>query len=81
VAVDQNGNVAVAGSFAGTVSFGGTKKLAAVGNGDLFVVKYDKNGNHLWSKHFGVAPTDTYNQSVAFDPAATWSSRARSPAA
>jgi uncharacterized protein (AIM24 family) len=52
VATDGAGNVIVAGNFGGTVDFGGGF-LTSAGTNDIFVVKMDANGNHLWSKRFG----------------------------
>jgi hypothetical protein len=52
IAADREGNVVVAGSFAGTVSFGGMP-LTSAGEDDVFVVKLDRTGKHLWSKRFG----------------------------
>ncbi len=55
VATDSQGNLVVAGTFWGTANFGGTD-LTAAGTGlyaDVFVAKYDANGEHLWSHAFG----------------------------
>ncbi len=52
VAVDPSGNVVLAGGFYGTIDFGGGA-LTSAGAEDLFVVKLDPAGNHLWSKRFG----------------------------
>jgi hypothetical protein len=67
VAVDGTGNVLLAGSFTGTVDFGGGP-LASAGYFDVFVAKFDSAGNHLWSKRFG---DDLYQRgySVAVDGA------------
>ncbi|MBI4699654.1 MAG: SBBP repeat-containing protein [Deltaproteobacteria bacterium] len=51
VAADPAGNVLVAGNFNGTVNFG-LKDLFSNGS-DVFVAKFDKDGNHKWSKPFG----------------------------
>ena len=52
VAVDGPGNVFVAGDFYGSVDFGGGP-LTSAHFDDIFVVKFDPNGNHLWSQSFG----------------------------
>jgi hypothetical protein len=52
LAVDDLGNALVTGVFGGTVDFGGGG-LADVGNGDVFLAKYDVTGAHLWSQRFG----------------------------
>ena len=41
-----------AGGFTGTMDFGGGAFTSA-GNDDIFVAKFDTNGNHLWSQRFG----------------------------
>ncbi len=53
VAVDRAGNIYVTGAFAGFTDFGGGPIEAAGMSQDVFVVKYDTDGNHLWSKRFG----------------------------
>jgi len=52
VAVDTKGNVLVTGVFWGAVDFG-SGPLTSVGHQDIFVLKLDPTGNHLWSKSFG----------------------------
>ncbi len=56
VAVDNNGNVYIAGAFEGTVDFdpgSGTYNLSAAGNDDIFIQKLDAAGNFLWAKSIG----------------------------
>jgi len=52
VATDAAGNVFVTGSLNGDVNFGGGNLAGGAGN--VFVVKLDTNGAHLWSKQFGL---------------------------
>jgi hypothetical protein len=52
VATDAAGNVVLAGFFSDTIDFGGGP-LVSAGSSDIFVVKLDAAGNHLWSKRFG----------------------------
>ncbi len=52
VAVDASGNVVVAGTFTGSIDFGGGL-LTASGSTDICVVKLDSAGNHIWSDRFG----------------------------
>lgn len=52
IAVDSAGNVVVTGVFSDTIDFGGGR-LVANGSWDVFVVKFDAAGHHLWSKRFG----------------------------
>jgi hypothetical protein len=65
VAVDASGNVIVAGFFIGPVDFGGGT-LTSAGGYDMFVAKFDPDGNHLWSKRFGDANYQ-FARSVAVD--------------
>lgn len=60
---DAAGNVFVAGNFAGTITLGGPS-LTSVGNLDIFLAKFDANGNHLWSQSFGGLGTDFANDIV-----------------
>lgn len=53
-AVDALRNVIIAGSFAGTVDFGGGV-LTSAGYSDIFVAKFGSDGSHIWSKRFGDA--------------------------
>jgi hypothetical protein len=52
LAVDASGSVVVTGNTDGAVDFGGGA-LAGVGSMDLFAVKLDGAGGHVWSKRFG----------------------------
>jgi hypothetical protein len=54
LAVDSAGNILVTGYFYGNVDFGGGL-LTSAGGADVFVAKFDPDGNHLWSKRFGEA--------------------------
>lgn len=62
VAIDWDGNVVVAGSFEGSVDFGGGQ---LVGDGG-FVASFDQQGNHRWSKRFD-AVGSALRTSVAVD--------------
>ncbi|MBI4701132.1 MAG: SBBP repeat-containing protein, partial [Deltaproteobacteria bacterium] len=65
VVADASGNVLLAGSFGGSVDFGGGP-LTSAGKSDIFVAKLDPSGTHLWSKRFGNAG-DQYAKSIAVD--------------
>jgi hypothetical protein len=66
IAVDALGDVVVTGDFHGTVDFGGGP-LATLGDKNIFVVKLDAAGNHMWSKSFGDGD-DQVALAVAQDP-------------
>jgi hypothetical protein len=52
IAVDGFGNSYITGKFYGTVSFG-TIKLVSYGFSDIFIAKYNPDGNCLWAKNAG----------------------------
>ena len=61
IAVDPNDNVYITGRFAGSVDFDGGPGVATVtseGENDVFVCKYDPDGNYLWAKTTGGASYD-----------------------
>ena len=64
-AADPDGNVIITGYFDGTVNFGGGV-LTSAGSSDIFLAKFDRFGNHLWSKRFGDAYLQ-FGQAVAID--------------
>lgn len=66
VAVNELGEVVMAGTFSGTMTFGGTD-LTAIGDQDLYLAKLDAAGNHLWSQRFGTTTDEVEPQAIAFD--------------
>jgi hypothetical protein len=75
VAADESGNAIVAGYFYGMLDFGGGN-LASAGTNDIFVAKFDADGEHVWSmsagdpghQHaYGVAADDRGNAYVTGD--------------
>ena len=67
VTTDASGNVLVAGFFnSATVTFGSsTLTNAGTGNYDMFLVKYDANGNVLWAKNAGGSNIESANSVTA----------------
>ncbi|MEO8587891.1 MAG: SBBP repeat-containing protein [Flavobacteriales bacterium] len=65
VALDANGNVVVSGYFQGTAMFG-NDTLASAGLSDVLLLKYDPNGNLLWSLRDGGTGDDKANQVAVF---------------
>jgi alpha-tubulin suppressor-like RCC1 family protein len=68
LALDASGNVYVTGYFkSSTLIFGSyTLTNAGTSNNDIFLAKYDANGNVLWAKSAGGTDND-YGISVAVD--------------
>jgi len=68
VSVDSSGNVYITGYFSSsTIDFGGGALTNAnAGDYDIFLARFDSNGNHLWSKSFGGSSSD-YGTSVSVD--------------
>ena len=69
LSVDANGQPILTGNFEGTVTFG-TEVLTSTGGtmaGDnIYLAKFDTNGNALWSRRFGDAHGQ-YPTSIAVD--------------
>lgn len=68
VTVDKTGNVYTTGQFIDTVSFG-SFTLAAQGDYDYFMVKYDTSGAVLWVKQFTGATSSITFRRLAIDTA------------
>ena len=63
---DINGNVYIGGSFVSpTLSFG-TTTLTSAGSDDVYLAKYDSNGNELWAKSSGGVNGD-YGGNIVLD--------------
>ena len=71
IATDQTGNVFITGFFRETVDFNpdpvGEALLVSQGSSDIFVAKYDKNGNFVWAKGFGTDESYEEGWSIAVD--------------
>jgi hypothetical protein len=62
---DASGRVVLTGFFSNSADFGGGT-LTTAGDVDIFLVKFDGNGAHQWSRRFGGASYET-GYSVAVD--------------
>jgi hypothetical protein len=58
VAADNSGNVIATGTFDDDVDLGGGL-MATAGDDDVYLVKFDAAGNHLWSDSFGGPGNET----------------------
>jgi len=69
VAVDASGNSFITGIFWGTLGFGGVTLSNIAKYGDVFIVKYDPNGNVLWAEQATTPTNGSYGwgNSVAVD--------------
>lgn len=52
IVIGSEGNIFITGLFDGTADFGSTN-LTSAGGDEIFVAKYDGNGNALWAKRAG----------------------------
>ena len=66
IVVDSSGNSYVTGGFGSSTLTFGSHVLTNAGGFDLFLVKYDANGNVLWAKSIG-GTKDERDYSVATD--------------
>ena len=58
---DNNGNLYITGLFWSTVDLdpgAGSAMYTSLGYSDIFIMKLDTNGNHVWSKQFGSSNVD-----------------------
>jgi hypothetical protein len=53
LAIDALGNLLVTGFFQNGVDFGGGVLTSGGANDNVFVLKLDPSGNHIWSKGYG----------------------------
>jgi hypothetical protein len=68
VALDAAGNVYMSSSFFGTINVGGSD-LTSNGGADLLVAKFDSQGSHIWSNHFGGIADEGVAGALAVDAA------------
>ncbi|MEZ4746645.1 MAG: SBBP repeat-containing protein [Calditrichia bacterium] len=60
IAADGAGNITVTGYFKNTATFGDTS-LTSTGSSDIFIVRYDGDGNLLWARQAGGSNLDQGN--------------------
>lgn len=68
ITADASGNVYIAGYFKDAINFGGVAPLTGAGDRDIYLAKYDSNGNFLWVRTAGSSGRDEA-KSVMCDPA------------
>jgi hypothetical protein len=66
VATDQSGNIVITGHYSGSVDFEGSV-LHGYGSTDIFVVRFDRNGQRMWARRAGGSQFDFGNR-VAISP-------------
>jgi hypothetical protein len=65
IAVDASGNIYLTGQFRSTTaSFNSLTLTNSGGNYDIYVVKYDNNGNAIWARSAGGSGAADYAESV-----------------
>jgi hypothetical protein len=65
IAIDLSGNIYITGTFSYTIQFD-TYSLNSIGSSDIFIAKYDINGNIIWAKREGCTSID-YANSITTD--------------
>lgn len=62
--VDQSDNIYIAGNFSGSVTFGDSI-ITSLGSADIFLAKYDGEGNAIWGRAGGGSAYDTVSNLYA----------------
>jgi hypothetical protein len=65
ISIDASGNTYVTGTFSGSANFG-SFQLISTGSSDIFIAKYDPNGNCLWADHAG-GTLQNFSNSISID--------------
>jgi len=66
IVTDQNGNCYITGDFEGTAEFN-KKFIESAGKKDVFIAKYNNDGNIQWLKRGGSATGDDHASAIALD--------------
>lgn len=56
LSIDGDNNIIISGSFQNTIDFDPSSNivnLTSAGSSDIFIAKYDANGNYIWAQSFG----------------------------
>ena len=67
VAVDALGALYVAGTFEGTIDFGGGVTLTSAGDADAFLARFDAVGNAVWARRGGTSAFNDFGRDVVVD--------------
>ncbi len=67
IAIDNSGNFVLTGGFYGSTSTIGDSNFVSVGDGDIFVAKYDEDGDFLWAAQAGGAGLAENAHGIATD--------------
>jgi len=67
LATDTIGNIYLTGYFFYLLDLGGGMVLQSAGNNDIFMAKFDANGNYIWSKNFGDANNVQKGENIVVD--------------
>ncbi len=68
IAIDSLGKVLAAGTFTGTIDFGGSAPLVSQGDRDTFVLELDpSSGATLWAESFGAPGVSVAATNIATD--------------
>ena len=65
IGIDDQHNVYITGEIEQTVRFSNSITLTSSGGNDVFVAKYDANGNAVWAKKFGSNPSSDKGRGMA----------------
>ena len=67
IGADSENNIVVTGFFQGSINFGkGVGKLKSQGKSDIFIAKFNSDGNYLWAQSYGGSQSD-YGRGLVLD--------------
>jgi hypothetical protein len=71
IGIDGGENIYLTGVFDGTADFdpsAATATITTIGMADIFIAKYDNNGNYIWAKNMG-STNNEYSNCITVDAA------------